>query len=164
VDTCEISISAVSVSVSMHSKDTFLVLQSHRGKYMVQDPISDFIVRLVNAGAVKKASILLPHSALKQSIAETLEKAGFVGVVEKKGKKVKKTLEVGLLYKEDGSPRISGVKRISKPGRRMYTTAGKIVPVRYGYGNLILSTPKGILTDKEARKENVGGESLFEIW
>jgi small subunit ribosomal protein S8 len=84
--------------------------------------------------------------------------------IEKKGKKVKKTLDVTLAYDAAGNPKINGVKRVSKPGRRMYRSVHEIVPVRYGHGALVLSTPKGILIDKEARKENVGGEALFEIW
>lgn len=131
---------------------------------MVNDPIGDFIIRLTNAGAVKKGAISVPFSLLKQAVAEKLKDAGYVTNVEKKGKKIKKTLEVGLKYTTAGEPAISGVKRISKPGRRMYKSVREIMPVRYGHGLLILSTPKGILTNKEARKEKVGGEALFEIW
>lgn len=131
---------------------------------MVNDPIGDLIIRLTNAGAVKKTSVSIPFSILKQSVAEKLKDAGYVTHVEKKGKKVRKTLEVGLKYTAGGEPLIQGVKRISKPGRRLYKSVKEIMPVRYGHGALILSTPKGILTDKEARKEKVGGEAMFEIW
>src|SRR3989338_1166605 len=125
---------------------------------MVGDTIGDFIVRLTNAGAIKKASVSVPYSAFKMAIAEKLKDAGFVAGVEKKGKKVRKTLDVVLKYDEAGKHAISGVKRISKPGRRMYKSTREIIPVRYGHGALMLSTPKGVLTDKEARKEKVGGE------
>lgn len=131
---------------------------------MVNDPIGDFIVQLTNAGAVKKSSVSVPFSLFKAAVAEKLKEAGFVADVEKKGKKVKKTLEVSLKYHESGDPIISGVKRISKPGRRMYRGAKEVYPVRYGKGALILSTPKGLMTDKEARTAKVGGEALFEIW
>ncbi len=131
---------------------------------MVSDPVGDFIIRLTNAGAVKHANVSLPYSAFKMSIAEKLKDAGFVTGVDKKGKKIKKTLEVVLKYNADGAPFIKGVKRVSKPGRRMYKSVHEIMRVRYGHGALILSTPKGIKTDKEARKEKVGGEALFEIW
>lgn len=97
------------------------------------------------------------------AIAEKLKEAGFVANIEKKGKKVRKTLDVTLKY-ESGKPTIHGVKRISKPGRRMYRSAKQVMPVRYGHGALVLSTPKGVLTDKEARTAKVGGEALFEIW
>ena len=131
---------------------------------MVNDPVGDFIIRLTNAGAVKKTVVSLPYSNFKHAIAEKLKDAGYVGGIEKKGKKVKKTLDVTLVYTSVGEPKIQGVKRISKPGRRMYKSVHEINRVRYGHGSLILSTPKGIKTDKEARKEKVGGEALFEIW
>ncbi len=131
---------------------------------MVNDPIGDFIISLKNAGAIKKASVSVPFSAFKMAVAEKLKDAGFVTAVEKKGKKVRKTLDVTLKYDGAGEHAIRGVKRISKPGRRMYKSFREIVPVRYGYGALLLSTPKGVLTDKEARKEKMGGEALFEVW
>jgi small subunit ribosomal protein S8 len=131
---------------------------------MVNDPVGDFIVRLTNAGAIKKAAVSVPFSAFKMAIAEKLKESGFVSNIEKKGKKVKKTLDVTLKYNPDGSHMIQGVKRISKPGRRIYRSVLEIVPVRYGKGALILTTPKGIMTDKEAKKEKIGGEALFEIW
>jgi len=131
---------------------------------MVNDPVGDLIVRLMNAGAIKKASVSVPFSNLKLAIAEKLKDAGFVKDVEKKGKKVKKTLDIVLMYDDKGMPHIQGVKRVSKPGRRLYKSMREIMPVRYGHGALVLSTPKGIKTDKEARKEKVGGEALFEIW
>ena len=131
---------------------------------MVNDPVGDFIIRLTNAGAIKKATVSLPFSNFKMAIAEKLKDAGYLSAVEKKGKKVKKTLDVTLAYNAEGMPRIQGVKRVSKPGRRLYKSVHEITRVRYGHGNLILSTPSGIKTDTEARKEKVGGEALFEIW
>jgi small subunit ribosomal protein S8 len=131
---------------------------------MVNDPIGDFIIRLTNAGAVKKTSVAVPYSGLKAAVAEKLVSAGYIAGAEKKGKKVKKTLDIALKYTAEGTPRISGVKRVSKPGRRVYKGVLEINPVRYGHGSLILSTPKGILTDKEAKAAKVGGEALFEIW
>lgn len=131
---------------------------------MVNDPVGDFINRLKNAGAVKHASVSVPFSNLKLAIAEKLKDAGYVMGVEKKGKKIKKTLDVAIKYTDAGIPIIRGVRRISKPGRRLYKSVLEITPVKYGHGALILSTPKGIKTDKEAKKEKVGGEALFEIW
>jgi small subunit ribosomal protein S8 len=131
---------------------------------MVSDPVADFITRLKNAGAVKHESVSVPFSAFKLAIAEKLQDAGYVASIEKKGKKIRKTLDVVLKYDAAGDPVIHGVKRISKPGRRLYQGAHQIRPVRYGTGALLLSTPKGIMTDKEARKEKIGGEALFEIW
>ena len=131
---------------------------------LISDPVGDFINRIMNAGAVKHATLSVPFSLLKQSIAEKLKEVGYVESHEKKGKKIQKTLDVTLKYGTDGKHIVLGVKRISKPGRRVYKSVNEIFPVRYGKGALLLSTPKGILTDKEARKEKVGGEALFEIW
>lgn len=131
---------------------------------MVNDPIGDFIIRLTNAGAIKKQTVSVPFSNFKMAVAEKLVEAGYIGSVEKKGKKVKKTLDIALKYDAQGMHRISGVKRISKPGRRLYKSVLEIVPVRYGKGSLILSTPAGVKTDKEAKVAKVGGEALFEIW
>lgn len=131
---------------------------------MVNDPVADFIVRLINASAVGKTSVSVPFSNLKMAIADKLKEAGFVEGAEKHGKKVKKTIEITLRYDAAKNARIEGVKRVSKPGCRVYKRVGDIVPVRYGRGALILSTPAGILTDTEARKQKIGGEALFEIW
>jgi small subunit ribosomal protein S8 len=131
---------------------------------MVSDPIGDFIVRLANGGAARKETVSVPFSNFKLAIAEKLKEAGYVMAVEKRGKKVKKTIDVTLKYRTDGSHAIEGVKRISKPGRRLYAAVNEIHPVRYGHGLLILSTPAGVMTGKEAAKAKVGGETLFEIW
>jgi len=131
---------------------------------MITDPIGDLIIRLKNGSDVKKTSVSVPFSMFKMAIAEKLKDAGFVKAVEKKGKKVKKTIDVTLVYDEAGSPKIQGVRRISKPGRRLYRSVEEIVPVRYGHGAIILSTPKGVMTGTEARKAQGGGEALFEIW
>ena len=131
---------------------------------MTTDPIGDFINQIKNGGAVKKATVSIPFSNFKLSIAEKLKEAGWVKGIEKKGKKVKKTLDISLKYDENGVHIIQGVRRVSKPGRRIYRGFEEIIPVKYGHGALILSTPKGIKTDKEAKKEKVGGEALFQIW
>lgn len=131
---------------------------------MVNDPLGDFIVRLKNASDVGKTTVSAPFSTFKYAVAEKLKDAGFIKAVDKKGKKIKKTIDVMLKYEDSGTPAIQGVKRVSKPGRRLYRAAKEITSVRYGHGALVLSTPQGIMTDKEARKANVGGEALFEIW
>lgn len=129
---------------------------------MVNDPIGDFITRLVNASVLKRDTVSVPFSNFKLAIAEKLRDAGYLEAVEKKGKKVKKTIDITLKY--GTRPGIRGVTRVSKPGRRLYRSAGEIHSVRYGHGALILTTPKGIKTDSEARKEKIGGEALFQIW
>ncbi len=130
---------------------------------MVTDPISNFIISIKNASDARKASISVPYSALKESIAHVLAKGGYVSTIEKKGKKVIKTLEVGLVYMGD-EPRVHGVDRISKPSRRIYHKASDIRMFKSGFGNTILSTPKGVLLDVDAKKNKVGGEVLFKIW
>lgn len=122
------------------------------------------IIRIKNAAAAKKPIVEVPHSLLKAAIAEKLKERGYVTNVEKRGRKVKKTLDITIAYNESGISRIQGVKRISKPGRRMYASVSDIVPIKYGHGTSLLSTPKGILTGEEARKAKVGGEMLFYIW
>jgi small subunit ribosomal protein S8 len=130
---------------------------------MVTDPIADMIIQLKNASSVKRSSVSLPYSKEKQAIAEILEREGYLKAVTKKGKKIKKMIEVELIYPE-GRPKIRGVKRVSKPSRRVYISYKAARPVKSGYGLAIITTPKGILTDSEARKEKVGGELLFNIW
>jgi len=131
---------------------------------MVGDPVGDFIIRLKNAGMARKDTVVAPYSQLKFAVANKLQQRGFIKSVSKRGKKARKTIEVELLYTKEGNPRIDGVARVSKPGRRVYQGVSKIYPVQHGRGALILSTPKGILTGEEARKEHVGGEALFKIW
>lgn len=131
---------------------------------MVGDTIGDFIIRLKNAGMVGKDTVSLPYSKLRHNIANKLVEAGYIVAADAKGKEVQnKTLEVTLRY-ENGSHRINGVKRVSKPGRRLYTKVADLHPVKFGKGHLILSTPAGILTNEEAKEQKVGGEQLFIIW
>jgi small subunit ribosomal protein S8 len=131
---------------------------------MVGDTVGDFIIQLKNAGMVGKKEVSLPYSKLKHSIAEVLKREGYVADAAVAGETPKKSLVVNLQYNEGGAHRINGVKRISKPGRRLYAKAAEIYPVKFGTGRVILSTPAGILTGEEARKQNVGGEQLFLIW
>jgi small subunit ribosomal protein S8 len=138
------------------------------------DPIADMLVRLKNAGNAGVASVEVPFSALKLAIANVLLKEGYVSTVVKKIKKAKtteKVIEIGVAYESDGSgatlvrrPRISGLVRVSKPSRRVYSGANELKPINQGHGIAILSTPKGVLSNTEARKEHVGGEVLCKAW
>lgn len=130
---------------------------------MVSDPIGDMIVRIKNAGDAGKETVVFPYSRLKESVAHVLAKEGYLKSVSQKGKKQDKALEIEL-WNDNGSPRIRGVKRVSKLSRRIYTKAKDLKQYNFGFGRMILSTPKGILTEVEAKKENVGGEILFTIW
>jgi small subunit ribosomal protein S8 len=118
---------------------------------------------LKNASLAGKQTVNFPASKVKNAIAECLKKEGYVGQVSKKIKKGFPTLEVELVY-IDKKPKISEVERISKQSRRVYFKMKDIHTIRNGSGLLVLSTPKGILSGKEARKEQVGGEALFRLW
>jgi len=131
---------------------------------MVNDPVSDFITQLKNAGMVRRNDVSVPYSKMKHAIADKLADAGFIGDVAKHGKKAKKTLDITLKYDERGNHIIQDVKRVSKPGRRVYISVSEIHPVKFGKGKRILSTPAGILTGEEAKEKNVGGEELFIVW
>lgn len=133
---------------------------------MVNDSIGDFIIQIKNAGNAGLESVSVPYSEFKFSVAEKLKEKDFVKSVSKKGKKIKKFLEVELLYKDVNKrkPRINDVVRVSKPSKRIYKKTDEIFPIKYGKGALILSTPEGVLTGEEARKKKVGGEALFKIW
>lgn len=130
---------------------------------MVSDSIGDLIIQLKNAGNAGKETIAVPYSEFKFQVAEKLKEKGYAKSVSKRGKKVKKYLDIELQY-INKKPKITGVARISKPGRRIYRKTSEIHPVKYGKGALILSTPGGILTGEEARKQKTGGEALFKIW
>lgn len=131
---------------------------------MVNDPIGDFIIRIKNAGNVGKKNISVPFSKMKLAIAELLSVKGYVGAVSQKSKGNAKYLDIVLLYTKDGQPVVSGVNRISKPSRRLYESAKNIKRFRRGFGMSVFSTPKGVLADVDAKKNNLGGEFLFNIW
>ena len=116
-----------------------------------------------NASLAGNETVLVSHSKVKSAILDCLKKEGYVSDFSKKTKKNSNFLEVKLIY-IDGKPKITEVERISKQSRRVYFGMKDIHSVRNGSGLLVLSTPKGILSGKEARKEQVGGEALFKIW
>ncbi len=128
---------------------------------MVTDPIADFLIRLRNALMANKESVVVPSSKMTRALSELLSREGYIGAIDKKIKN--NSLSIALSYK-NGRPSILGAKRISKPSRRMYMGVHDVKPVKRGHGLLVLSTPAGILTGKEAREKHVGGEALFEIW
>jgi small subunit ribosomal protein S8 len=127
------------------------------------DSISNMIIILKNASLAGKPTVSFPYSNVKNAIAECLKKEKYVDQVSKKVKKGLPVLEVELIY-VNKKPKITEVERISKQSRRIYFKMKDIHSVRNGSGLLVLSTPKGILSGKEARKEQVGGEALFRVW
>jgi len=128
------------------------------------DAISNMIIMLKNASISNRESIFIPASKLIESLAQCLVKAGFLISVSKTTRKNKNVLELTIAYDREGKSKINGVDRISKPSKRVYLGNTEIRSVKNGRGILVLSTPKGILTDREARKELVGGEAMFTMW
>ena len=128
------------------------------------DPISNMLTTIRNAQAVQHESAKIPHSKVLLAILEILKREEWIQNVEVKKREEKKWLIITFAYEENGTPVIRGLKRISKPGKRIYTKASGIPRVRNKYGMAILSTPQGIITGEEARKRKVGGEILCEIW
>lgn len=127
------------------------------------DPITDALNQIRNAQAVKKTEVLIPFSKLKYEIVTILSKEGFLGDVKKAVKDKAKAIKITLKY-DNGDSVISGVRRVSKPGQRIYAKVSEIKRVRGGYGISIISTSKGLMTNKEARKQKLGGEVICEIW
>jgi small subunit ribosomal protein S8 len=131
---------------------------------MMTDPIADLLTRIRNANRSRKDSLELGWSRLKESVAHVLRDEGFlreVSVAEANGRKA---LRLALKYDEFRRPVITGIRRVSRPSLRVYVGAKEIPPIRGGLGVSVLSTPKGVVPDRIARKENVGGEVLCEIW
>lgn len=129
---------------------------------MTTDPIADMIVRIKNAGDAHIPRVVFGHSKIKEAICKLLEKEGFITNVKVIGDS-RKSIRADIVYVSD-RPRIRGVRRVSKPSRRIYCASKDIKPVRNGYGLAVLSTPTGILSGEDARKGKVGGELMFQIW
>ncbi len=127
------------------------------------DPIADFIIRIKNAHMARKTVVEAPFSRMKKSIADILVSEGYISSFEVKEEKPFNKLVVTLKY-IGRQPAINDVKRLSKPGRRVYSPAGTVPKTLGGYGLTIISTSKGVMTDTDARKANVGGELLCQVW
>lgn len=130
---------------------------------MMTDPISDFLTRIRNALMMKHETVTSPSSKMRVQIAELLKTEGYISDYGIDGE-MKKTINVQLKYDEDESPIIEGLKRVSRPGLRVYRRAGDLPEVRGGLGMAVVSTSKGIMTDAQARTSKVGGEVLCYIW
>ena len=128
------------------------------------DPIADMLTRIRNAITAKKEDVLIPTSKLKVSIANILLAEGYVKAVEEVGEGVNKNIKVTLKYGPNGEKVISGIKRISKPGLRIFSGAEDLPKVINGLGIAIISTNKGVMTDKQARSQSIGGEVLAYVW
>ena len=128
------------------------------------DPIADMLTRIRNANSSKHKTVDVPASKMKKAIADILYNEGYIKSVEEIANENQGILRIALKYDENGAKVIAGIKRISKPGLRVYASAEKLPKVLNGLGIALISTSKGIKTDKEARKENLGGEVLAYIW
>ena len=131
---------------------------------LVLDPIADMLTRIRNANSNKHDTVLIPQSKTKLAIAEILKEEGYIVDFKTTDSEQAKMIEVTLKYGPNGEKVIQGLKRISKPGLRIYSNAEQLPKVLNGLGIAIVSTSKGIITDKEARKLNVGGEVLAYVW
>ncbi|MDR1781923.1 MAG: 30S ribosomal protein S8 [Bacilli bacterium] len=130
---------------------------------VMTDPIADLFTRIRNANQMRHESVTLPHSKLKAEICRVLKDEGFINGYKVEGD-TKKNLVVELKYGKSNERVISGIKRVSKPGLKIYVKCEDLPKVLNGLGLAIISTPKGVMSEKQARKENVGGEVIAYVW
>ncbi len=130
----------------------------------ITDPIADLLTRIRNASTAKHPSVDIPASKLKKAIANILLEEGYVKGVQVIADDKQGVIRIALKYTETGSPVITGIRRVSKPGLRIYTNCEDMPKVMKGLGTAIISTSKGVMTDKAARANNVGGEVLAFVW
>ncbi len=133
------------------------------------DTLANMLTSIRNANAKLQEKVNVPFSTLKESIARILEEEGFISsykiiTVQDRKKRKKKVLSITLRYSEDKKPVIKGIKRVSKPSRRVYCSRKKFPKARVAFSTFIISTSRGVLTDTNARREKVGGEVLCQVW
>ena len=129
------------------------------------DPIADMLTRIRNAQNVEQTSVLIPLSKVKLAVGQILEREGYVRQCKELNKKGEdKLIKIQLKYDENSQPVIRSIKRISKPGRRVYCQKGDLPRVLQGMGIVVVSTSKGLMTDQEARRAGLGGEILCEVY
>ncbi len=131
---------------------------------IVTDPIADMLTRIRNAQTVRHETVTVPSSKMKKAIADILLAEGYISEVEHIEDKIQGKIKITLKYTADNKRVISGLKRISKPGLRIYTSVEDLPKVLNGLGIAIVSTSKGVMTDREARKLGLGGEVLAYVW
>jgi len=131
---------------------------------MMTDPIADMLVRIKNAIMAKHKEVRIPHSKMKEKIAKILKEEGFINDYEIVGEIPKKEIVIKFKVLPGGKNAITDLKRISKPGRRIYASKDEIPWVMNGLGIAIISTSKGLMTDREARKNKIGGEVICYVW
>jgi small subunit ribosomal protein S8 len=130
----------------------------------ITDPIADLLTRIRNASSAKHPTVEIPASGMKKSISRILVDEGYIKNMQVISDNKQGIIRLTLKYSEDRTPAIAGLRRVSKPGLRIYSSSEKMPRVLHGLGIAIVSTPKGVMTDKQARKLNVGGEVLAFVW
>jgi len=128
------------------------------------DPIADMLTRIRNAVRARHPRVEIPHSNMKMAIAGILKAEGYIGGVTAVEKGKFKSIRITLRYDDEGTPILSGIQMVSRPGRRIYAGSQEIPPVMGGLGLSIVSTPKGVLSSRDARKAGVGGEIVCHVW
>ena len=131
---------------------------------MMTDPIADMLTRIRNAGRARHNTAQFPASKIKKAILTILQEEGYIADVEEGEADGHPFISLSILYAEDGSTLIEGIRRVSRPGRRVYVAADAVPKVRNGVGKAVLSTSKGVLSDARARELAVGGEVICEVW
>lgn len=131
---------------------------------MMTDPIGDMLTRIRNAGRARHRETVCPSSRQKLAIARVLADAGFLRDVRVEARGGHPVLVMGIRYDDDGAMLIDGIRRVSKPGRRVYVGKNAVPRVRNGLGTAVISTSRGILSDSDARAQTVGGEVVCEVW
>ena len=131
---------------------------------MMTDPIGDMLTRIRNAGTARHREARCPSSRQKQAVARVLQDSGFLGDVRVEAREGRPELVLEIRYDEEGQTLIDGIRRVSRPGRRVYVGKAAVPRVRQGLGVAVISTSKGILSDRQAREHAVGGEVLCEVW
>jgi small subunit ribosomal protein S8 len=131
---------------------------------MMTDPIADMLTRIRNAVRIERPHVEMPVSKVKRGLAEVLKREGYIWDWEEVEAQPAKCLRLHLKYGPNGERVIRHIRRISKPGRRVYSGAAKLKPVLNGLGIFVISTSRGVISDREARRRNLGGEVLCEIW
>jgi small subunit ribosomal protein S8 len=131
---------------------------------MMTDPIGDMLTRIRNAGRARHSQTTCPASRFKLAVAKVLSQEGFVGEVSTQPGESCDTLSIAIRYRNNGRAMLDGIRRVSKPGRRVYVGADEIPHIRKGLGIVVLSTPRGVMCDRDAREARLGGEVICEVW
>jgi small subunit ribosomal protein S8 len=134
------------------------------GTGVISDPIADLLTRIRNGLQARHAEVVMPHSKIKARIAEILMSEGYLTDVQVEPDPVQSKLRITLKYTPDRNPVLNGLRRVSRPGLRRYAGRGAIPKVQAGLGISILSTSRGVMSDREARRSGIGGEILCEVW